>query len=180
MSNQSSAASAGATMGVREQLDKHKNVAIAIVLIVVLVVAFTAWRGSAAPAGASGVAAAQAFYSSDDGATFFTAPADLIPPVEWEGKTAVRAQVFTSDGGKTKFVGYLERYSPAAKAQLEKSRDALKRGDKNAGPAGPAAGDVEIKKPGAANKWVTRRGPAAADVLNVKGPGGGTPEPVAP
>ena len=72
------------------------------------------------------------------------------------------------------------RYSPAAKAQLEKSRDALKRGDKNAGPAGPAPGDVEIKKPGAANKWISRRGPAAADVLNVKAPAGGTPEPVAP
>jgi hypothetical protein len=150
------------------------------VVVVVLVVVFSAWRGSSVPAGASGAAAAQAFYSSDDGATFFAAPADLIPPVESKGKTAVRAAVFSSDGGKTKFVGYLERYSPAAKAQLEKSRDALKRGDKNAGPAGPAAGDVEIKKPGAASQWISRRGPAAADVLNVKGPAGGTPEPVAP
>jgi hypothetical protein len=188
MSNHSPAAVAtttknttGVARGVREALDKHKTAAVASAVVALLAMAVFAWRSTSLPAGAAAAEAAQSFYSTDDGATFFPAAADLIPPVQVNGKTACRAIVFTCDGGKTKFVGYLERYSPAAKAQLEAARDAMKRGDKNAAPAGPAAGDVEVKKPGGGNRWVSRRGPAAADDLKVTPPpgsSGGAPEMV--
>jgi hypothetical protein len=59
----------------------------------------------------------EAYYSIDDGATFFADSNTLVPPFEYDGKQAVKAQVYSC--GQTKFVGYLIRYTPAAKSQLE-------------------------------------------------------------
>ncbi|HYO09653.1 MAG TPA: hypothetical protein VER17_11835 [Tepidisphaeraceae bacterium] len=168
-------------MGVRETIEQHKAWAAGIAVVVVIAAAALAWRASNSSAGGErAVAAQQAFYSVDDGANFFTAAADQIPPFDYNGKPAVRAIVFACDGKN--FVGYLEQYGPAARAALQAVRDAAQRGDKQVAPAGPVAGDVEIKKPGASGKWVSRRSPGAAEILNVTCPGGGggTPTPVAP
>jgi hypothetical protein len=166
-------------MGVREALNKHKGFAVAAAAVVVVAVGALAWRSTAVPNVTEAAAAVQAFYSADDGNSFFAAPADLIPPFEWEGKTACRAVVFTCDGGKTKFVGYLERYPLAAKKQLEAARQALKGGAKGAGPSPMAASSVEVKKPGASNKWVSRSSRESGAVLKVTSPRG-TPAGVAP
>jgi len=143
-----------------------------------------AWRSTVAPNATQAAATVQAFYSVDDGNSFFAAPADLVPPFQWEGKTACRAAVFTCDGGKTTFVGYLERYPAGAKKQLDAAQQALKAGGKGAGPAPMAASSVEVKKPGASNKWVARHSREAAAVLNVTPPpgtpAGGTPQLVTP
>ena len=165
-------------MGVREAIDRHKGWAVGIAAVGVLTVAVFAWRQVGSSSGVGAVESAQAFYSTDDGATYFSAPADLIPPFDHEGKTACRAAVFTCDGGKTKFVGYLEKYPAAAKARLDAARDAGKRGDRSAAPAATAAGDIEIKKPGAAATWVNRRSREAAQVLNVTCPHGTSGQPV--
>ena len=171
-------------MGLRESLNKHKGIAVGAVVVTVVAAGVLAWRSTAVPNATEAAAGVQAFYSADDGASFFAAPADLIPPVEWEGKTACRAAVFTCDGGKTKFVGYLERYPPGAKKQLDAAQNALKSGGKGAGPSPMAASSLEVKKPGASNKWVARSGREAAAVLNVAPPpgtpAGGTPQMVTP
>jgi hypothetical protein len=49
------------------------------------------------------------------GKTHFSAPADQLPPVQVNNMTAYRAFVCTS--GNTKWVGYLERYTPEGKAK---------------------------------------------------------------
>src|SRR5688500_4271377 len=114
---------ATANMGLRESMNKHKGATAGVIAAVVVgVIALAAWqvRGTSS-SGASG-AAGQLYYTTDDGATTFTAPANLIPPFDHQGKPAVRAVMFSSDGGKTKFVGYLERYSAAAKREMEESK----------------------------------------------------------
>ena len=89
----------------------------------------------------------RAFYTADDGKTYFTDDAARVPPFFKDGKLAVRAQVFTCDGGKTSFVGYVEMYSPENKQALEK---ALETGRP---PEPGKLGMVLVKKPGG-NVWV--------------------------
>jgi hypothetical protein len=67
----------------------------------------------------------KAFFTTDDGKSFFVDRFDRVPPFRKDGKTAVRAQVFSCDDGRTKFVGYLEMYAPLDKAALE---DVLAKG----------------------------------------------------
>src|SRR6187549_127395 len=106
-----------ATMGLRESMNNHKRATAGVIAVIVLLaVAGLAWQLTASSSGASGMAG-QLYYTTDDGATTFTAPANLTPPFDHDGKQAVRAIMFSSDGGKTRFVGYLERYSAAAKQQ---------------------------------------------------------------
>jgi len=161
---------------------KHKSMVGAGAAAVVVLVGLIAWRASATPSAPAAAAEAQDFYSVDDGATYFTAPVDLVPPFDWKGKQAVRAAVFTCDGGATRFVGYLERYTPAAKKQVETARQRLKAGAKDSGPPTMALGGVEVRKPGKEGAWTSRMTPAAGQILQVKCPGGrsGTPEPVTP
>jgi hypothetical protein len=121
----------------------------------------------------------KAFYSVDDGQTWFVDDVNKVPPFEHDGKQAVRARVFTSDGGKTSFVGYLERYTPEAKKLLESALAQAKQG-KVTGREGMDAmlHGTEVKKPGA-TKWVKRSDPSYGEVLNVKCKTG-TPEVVLP
>ena len=151
----------------------HRNAVLGAGAAAVLLVGALAWQlTSSGSTGGGGSSAAQAFYTTDDGATYFAAPADLIPPADWNGKTAVKAIVFQS-GGK-KLVGYMERFTPEAKSALAAARG-TKAGDPATASAAQALGSgVEVKKPGAGNKWVSRRSAAAADVLNVTARGGGT------
>jgi hypothetical protein len=123
------------------------------------------------------------FYSTDDGASYFRDSGDRLSPFIRDGKTAVRAHVFTCDRGKTRFVGYLERVSEEGKRRL-----AAIPADANA-PEDLAARNAilltatEVKKPLAASAWIPQRRRAEAQVvMDVRCPDGtGTvPEPVMP
>ena len=159
---------------------KHRNIVLGAGAAAMLLVGALAWQlmGSGSTGG-GGSSPGQAFYTTDDGATYFAAPADLIPPADWNGKTAVKALVFQC-GGK-KLVGYMERFTPEAKSALAAARGA-KAGDPATASAAQALGSgVEVKRPGAGNKWVSRRSAAAADVMNVTCPGRSEhPEFIAP
>jgi hypothetical protein len=65
-------------------------------------------------------AANTAWFTTDDGKTWFADDAQKIPPFEKDGKEAVRVFVFTCDDGKTHWAGYLQKYSPEAKRVLER------------------------------------------------------------
>jgi len=126
----------------------------------------------------------RSFFSDDDGKHWFVDAADKTPPFDHNGKTAYRARLFTSDGGKTQFVGYLERYTPEAIKKIE----AAKRGEGE--PKGRsvlsvieelAISGTEIKKPGDGNQWVARGDlQAAPKILDVKGANNQPAEPVMP
>jgi hypothetical protein len=122
------------------------------------------------------------FFSDDDGKTWFEASADKIPPWDRNGKTAVRCYVFTCDGGKTKFAGYLERLTPEAKRMLEGQHSGA-GGAVPIGAANPllAGMGVEIKPP-LTGSWLPKADPRAMAIIAVKCPPGtsGTPELVMP
>lgn len=108
----------------------------------------------------------RAFFSVDDGKTFFKADAFNIPPFELDGKTAVQALVFTADGGKTRFVGYLMRYTPRG---VELVRAMHKRAHAGGPPVvdPELSANCEIKKPGS-TVWTRMSDVAAsAAVMNV-------------
>lgn len=168
-------------MGIREELNQHKLATIAVVLVIVVAAAGAAiWQVNSkdryAPFG--GVS----LFSTDDGKTWFTDKADQFPPFTHEGKTAYRAYVFTCDGGKTKWVGYLERCTPQGKKEMAELRSKLKGSHDLPSVTPELLQNIEIKRPGEAT-WV-RQGDVerAARILSVKCPHSGQHEvdPVIP
>ena len=162
----------------RELMEKYKGATIAAVGAVVLLVVVFAFR-EMSPQTTASAAGARDFYTIDDGATYFEDSADRLPPFTHKGKVACRAVVFTCDGGKTTFVGYLERYTPAAQKRIEAARAGAGTGSVSALPSA-AASDTEVKKPGANERWVPRIGAAGMRVMQVSRSSGGAPEPVIP
>jgi hypothetical protein len=121
------------------------------------------------------------FFSDDDGKTFFVDDRAKLPPFDHNGKPAYRARVYTCDGGKTKFVGWLERYTPEAKKIVEGQ---VKAGAGSTG-GGPILledqSGVQVKKAGTGEKgWVSNNDPANMRVKEVNCPNGLPAEQVLP
>jgi hypothetical protein len=127
--------------------------------------------------GGGGGAPDAAFFSVDDGQTWFEGDASKIPPFQHEGKEAVIAHVFECNGKR--FVNHLERYTPQGRKLMEDATAATKAGK----PLPPATGSSspEIKKPGA-KEWVSAGNYAkAGPILQAKCPDGkGEAMPVMP
>lgn len=160
-------------MGLRETInDNRRMVGILGLALIILVVAFGLLWVYVLKGGAP-AAQQKAFFTTDDGATWFEDDATKIPPFDHDGKSAVLAHVYSCDGGKTRFVGYLERINPAMKQAFEEAR---------------ASGDVnelmaqqmtEVQKPGdGGTAWVQmQREMAHPDITDVKNPAGQGPAP---
>jgi hypothetical protein len=147
-------------MGVREKLAANPRAVITIAAAIVVIslgVIYFQWQ-----AGDSGRATPRKmFLTVDDGTTFFVGAADPLPPFQHEGRTAYRAYVFTCDGGKTTWVGYVERYSEQAKALLkEMQKSQAERGGAPSVPPGLLDG-IEVSRPGE-NQWVRQSDAALA------------------
>lgn len=142
-------------MGLRETLNQKKPVGVALavgMLVVAIGLLAHSLSTSAAPS------ASEAYYTSDDGQTYFGGSImEYVPPTDHDGKTVVRAHPYRCEKcGKT-FVNHLERYTPEA-------RKVIAAAYANADPAGGTPANVgeimgaqmsgvEYKKPGDA-KWV--------------------------
>jgi hypothetical protein len=138
-------------MGIREALkDQSKVVPItaAVVIVGAVIYITQAMSGSSMPT-------SKAYYTTDDGATQFVDTMDHLAPFDHDGRPAYRVWMFSTDGGKTKFPGYLERYTPAAKTRIESEMQDFKSGKTHMPPnVGPS--DAEVKKIGPGNPWVSR------------------------
>jgi len=66
----------------------------------------------------------KAYYTEDDGKSWFITDV-AIPPIMHNGHECPRVIMYSCDGGKTLFPGYLMRYTPEAKPKVEEE---LKRG----------------------------------------------------
>ena len=114
----------------------------------------------------------RAYYTIDDGKSWFADQAAKLPPFEYDGKQAVRAYVFECNGKR--FVNSLERYTPEGlqAAQLAK----VAPGGSIRGPGTPKASPTlkEVKRPGQ-SVWVAQHdyGKSGA-ILAIKCPDGGT------
>lgn len=158
-------------MGIRERLNHPASVVVVVVLF--LLTLFLIWIGRDKESAAQ-TFINKSYFSADDGATFFVDDANKVPPFDHNGKPAYRCMVYSKDGGKTLFVGYLLRYSPDAKAKFEA---ALKSNDpgKSMHEGTILAASAEVKAPGQ-SEWVSATSPAAAAIMNPAG----DPEPVLP
>jgi len=157
-------------MGIREAMNRNSKLTagivgsvavLATVFVVIQVYAGRKTFPSKSP---------EAFYSDDDGKSFFTDTDDRIAPFDHNGKQAVRASVFECCGKR--YVGYLERYNA----------DALKVKMAGKGTRETDINGREVKKPGGST-WVNARDLAkASKITDVQCPHGAnaTPEPVGP
>jgi hypothetical protein len=169
-------------MNAREALSKHPRLSMgaAIVCVLIAIASFLVQtRGVAAPSAGD----AKAFFTVDDGQTWFTDDLTSLPPFEKDGKQAVRAFVFQcSDGNK--FVGYLQRFTPDAKRAIEKisTPDPTRTGPPDTSGVRMAyTVGREVKRPGD-KKWISGGdGPKSAQIISIKCPnGGGDPVAVKP
>lgn len=170
-------------MGIRESINRHQKLAVGAVAIVVLVAvgvsAFQQRTPTVSPP-------TYAYFTDDDGKTFFKDDATLVAPFDREGKEVVAAQVFQCKDGEP-FVGYLERAaSPQAKAAIEQAKqEMIEKASKMAVPMPDSelteqiTQNLEVKRPGDA-KWLPAPSSEAGPVFDVKGPDGTRCEPVTP
>lgn len=138
-------------MSLRQKINGNPAV---IAAFAVVLIGITGWfsfksiRGSGAP-----YIPTQAYFSSDDGKTWFADDKKKAPPFKAaDGKDAVQAVVVSCKGGKDPFVMYLWRYTADAKSKLD---EAAASGD----PAKLGAAETavsmsrEMKKPGQ-SEWI--------------------------
>jgi hypothetical protein len=155
---------------------RHWKIPLAVVLLIAAGASFVLFRSAGdRAAGPQTPDADLAWYSDDDGKTWFAQKKSRLNYVTRDGRVAYRCWVYTCDGGKTKFAAYLERYAPEAQKQLQ----AIIDGKRPADPAileGISANGLEVKKPGAGN-WISIADPRAADLKDPVCPGGGNDRP---
>jgi hypothetical protein len=96
-----------------------------------------------------------AFFSDDDGATWFIDDNTKIPPFDRGGKPAYRAEVFECGTGKP-FVAYLEKFTAAKKQQIQ-----AELADHPENLPALLQTPTEIKKPGDA-KWLSPDAPGGS------------------
>ena len=158
------------TVNIRLALNQHRRPVIACAVAIVLTVVVFSYR-SLSVRGRPPLPdfPASSFYTDDDGATLFTDEIRKQPPFDHNGKPAVRAYVFSSDGGKHRWVQYLEKYGAL-----------MAKGGATDDPAVPPL--RLFKKPGD-QEWIGVSDPRVPDVITPRIPAGFDPgqiEPVSP
>src|SRR5690348_13994130 len=91
------------------------GVATLLLTIAAGAVGFQAFGGRESGAGP---AAKTAFYTDDNGKTFFKDDVGKLPPFDHNGKKAYRCDVFEDSKGK-QFVGLLYRYTENGRREME-------------------------------------------------------------
>jgi hypothetical protein len=167
-------------MGLRSWINQNQAMAggIAAVLVVVAIV-FVVYQmthsgaGEAPPPPTGTPDFTRAFYSDDDGKSYFVDKLQQVTPFPHAGKTAVRAYVFKC--GSTTMVGYLGRANDAGRATAGAS---TLGSDERKVPALAFNPPIfEVKKPGDA-QWVPLAKSNQAQwqtVIDVKCPSGDVP-----
>ena len=95
-------------MGIRESINKNKKASIAVVVLLAGGGIAGGWLLSRPDEDAVEVPL-KAFYSDDDGKTYFADTVKRLPPFDHNGKVAYTARVYRCPDRSDPFVGYLER-----------------------------------------------------------------------
>jgi len=153
-------------MGIRESFNKRPAIGITFGVAALALAGLVGWR---VQAGAGGVGRYRAFYSDDDGKTWFVDDYTRFSPFDHNGKIAYRAQVFRAGDGPP-FVGYLECYPPDVKARLATactSTNAMLVAVQS------ASESILVKKPGG-GAWVAPASQAYQETVTPASPDGST------
>ncbi len=159
-------------MGIREKLNENPGittgVTAGIIVIALIIIGYQLMSGSGPRI------PTKAYYTIDDGETWFADDISKIPPFDKDGKPAYRVHVFRCKGGKP-FAAYLERYTPEAKKRMEALRDAGPETDPGLYDEIQMTG-IEYKKPGTGDKgWVRQNNyEEVAKITSPTCPEGGT------
>lgn len=155
-------------MTVREYMSKHPRVTVsatlAVCLLAIAYLVFSLFSSSNA------FEPRKAWFTDDDGKTWFAADAAKKPPFNHNGKPAVMCFVYTHDGGKTKWISYMLRYAPSAKQKIEERAKQLGITEEK---IEPGALPMEVKKPGGGEEgWVSTQDPRASAIMELRTPDG--------
>ena len=164
-------------MGLRDKLKHQPVIGISIAVVMILLAAGLMAR-SLKNTGARVVKAA--YYTVDDGQTWFAAGIDQSAPFEHDGKEAVKVYLFRCGKGKP-FVAYLERFTPAGKKKADNMWAAARAKAKQTGGqpeidtmamSALVATATEVKKPGESQWYDVRTAPRS--VMQLQCPDGGS------
>jgi hypothetical protein len=172
-------------VGIREKINENPAIAtvgtIAVIVVALILIIYQLMDSNTSPQGPT-----KAYYTTDDSSpeaalsALFADDISKFPPFKApNGKDAFKAMIYTCDGGKTKWIGYLERYTPEAQQAAEAAQKAIKGDDRVAvmNGVGQMQGvmmtGVEVKKPGD-KAWVKRMNSEEAMdiIMNIKCPDG--------
>jgi len=168
-------------MGVREAINQKRGLSLFIAAAVIAAgLGMVYWNLNGDSSGALG--SGKDYITLDDGKSFQLDASKQMPPFTVDGKTAYRAFVYTCDGGKSKWVGYIQRYTPHGKKIAEKMLE-QQRASSGMPQLNPELlENTEIKRPNDP-QWVRQSNVAlAGQIADVKCPHNAneTPELVIP
>ena len=166
-------------MSLRDSLEKKPGLGIGVGLALASVAAVAIYvqvRSDRPP-----THSAQAFFSDDDGATYFADSFYKLPPFDHNGRPAVRAYVFATPSGQ-KFVGFLQRFKPDVLKTMRDEYAKVEQGTatkvqfdvKMQSPDMVRSG-MEDKLPGPDHQWMAAGGFQSS---MIKPPGGGGAGPL--
>jgi hypothetical protein len=165
-------------VGIRETLQKRPSLAAAAAGVMIVGGAIAIYV-QARDFGSSGEG--RAFFTTDDGKTFFADRNTRLAPFEKDGKQAVRAHVFECGGQRV--VGYLSCYRPEAIRATQEPKAARDAGQPPPNPQALAAvgtAGLLLKRPGDPG-WVSQADAALATQVRLfRCPDGSTPEELEP
>ena len=147
-------------MSIRQKLNQNSIVTIGgagLIIVLALVMVVMQFRGNH-PQKPTGL-----YFTVDDGKNYFAESLGTVPPITKGGKEAVQAIVFKCGWGKP-FVGFLQRYTPEAKARMEEAAAANREP-----PLMPAG--TEAKRPGE-SEWVKATDERYMAITNIRCPDG--------
>lgn len=181
-------------MGIRQSLSEHPKTAggIAIAILVIAIAAIV-HTGVSQPEPSP----INMYFSNDDGTSYFGGEGAKLFEMQERTKPAYPATVYTCDGGTHSFVAFLTRTPmrliikiKQVSAQAQKIRAQSPVNDPKVqqiesqlnGLRNSAGNDVDVKRPGAANKWVAINSVEGRNIVNnVKCPrGSGIPQMIIP
>jgi len=149
-------------------MNDKKNLLTIGAVVLLFIAAIVYWLSS----GSDSVAAvsSQAFYTTDNGQTWFKDDLRKVPPFDHNGKPAYRCYLYSENGGKP-IVAYLERYNDEAKKVVERLAQPGSQPDPLS--MQTVMKGMEVKKPGAPDSdWVTRSDPRYPSIALPNGPSG--------
>jgi hypothetical protein len=155
------------TVGIREAVNRNARWAVPLAIVPLLVLVVVVMRSE------SGIEAKakplQVYFTDDGGKSFFTDDNTKFPPFDRNGKEAVEAFLFTCDGKKTSFVGYMMKYTPAGQQALY-AAEANPQGDYTDALEKMKPQDILYRAPGS-SEWLPSNDPRVAKIRRVTCPG---------
>ena len=116
-----------ASAGVREWMNQNSTVvtvaAVLLLVIAIGAVVIQGWPDDITPPD-------EAYFYVPETKELFSADSKLVPPIDRNGKKAVKAHFYGCGDcdDASRFPGYYEKYSDAAKAQLDKINEQMRSG----------------------------------------------------